>query len=55
MFYVLRYAAGTDLRDSKHEHTLGRFETWSDAEAARTLRPTPWRDLLEVRGPRSDR
>lgn len=47
-FYALRYVDGTPLSDRKHEHTLGRFPTWLDAEDARESRPKTVADKLEV-------
>ena len=45
-FYALRYIEGTPLAKRKHEPTLGRFDTYADAEAAR--RDRFGGDLLEV-------
>lgn len=46
MFYALRYLPGVPLNQRKHAPTVGRWETWLDAEDARLARPTA--DLLEV-------
>lgn len=45
-FYALRYVEGTDIRDRKHSQTLGRWDTFGEADDARVLRPNA--DLLEV-------
>ena len=45
-FYALRYLPLVPLTKRKHEPTVGRFETWLDAEVARETRPG--KDLLEV-------
>lgn len=37
-FYALRYLAGTALNDRKHEPTLGRWDDFSEADAARERR-----------------
>lgn len=47
-FYVLRYPAGTDVKDALHSHTLGRYDSWLAAEAARAGKPQPWASMLEV-------
>lgn len=44
--YVLRYVAGTPLKDRPHSETLGRWPSWVDAEEARER--SPRRDQLEV-------
>lgn len=46
MFYALRYIPGIPLKDRKHAPTVGRWNTWVDAEDARLERPHPER--LEV-------
>lgn len=46
MFYALRYLPHVAVKDRKHEHTLGRFDTWVEADDARVL--TPVADVLEV-------
>lgn len=45
-FYALRYLPEVMLKDRKHQQTLGRFETFADADDARVARPAS--DLLEV-------
>jgi hypothetical protein len=45
-FYALRYVANVPLPERKHDLTLGRFDTFADAEAARRSRPNA--DDLEV-------
>ena len=44
--YVLRYLPEVRFEDRPHGPTEGRFETWLEAEEARTTRPNPER--LEV-------
>lgn len=34
-FYALRYLPEVPLKERKHAATVGRFETWLDAEDAR--------------------
>lgn len=45
MFFV-RYLPHVAVVDRKHVHTLGKHDTWIDAEDARIA--TPVADLLEV-------
>lgn len=45
-FYALRYLATVPLKKRKHGPTVGRFETWIDAEDERLMRHGS--DLLEV-------
>ena len=49
-FYALRYQEHVPVDRRKHADTLGRFDTWLDADDARLLQPNA--DLLEVVGPR---
>jgi hypothetical protein len=53
MFYVIRYQPDVPLDERKHSQTLGRFETWADADAERERREHA--SLLEAVGPRSER
>lgn len=46
MFYALRYLPHVSILKRKHIFTLGRFETYDEADAARER--TPVAGLLEV-------
>lgn len=50
-FYVLRYTDHVPVDHRKHAHTLGRFESWVDADDARVRGAVA--ELLEVVGPRT--
>lgn len=52
MFHALRYLPTVPLKERKHVPTLGRWDSWLEAEDARLLLPTA--GLLEV-VPREDR
>jgi len=45
-FYAFRFLDTVPLRERRHSETVGRFETYEDAEAARDSRRLG--DLLEV-------
>jgi hypothetical protein len=45
-FYAVRYQAQVALKHRKHAPTVGRFETWVDAEDHRLAQFNS--DLLEV-------
>lgn len=52
-FYVIRYLPEVPLDRRRHAQTVGRFETWADADDARELREHA--SQLEAVGPRTDR